>query len=302
MPPHPRELARYQIGATHIARFVRLAPISLLLAGLLALVLGSSPHRGSAATACLPGGQVLDHLGQPVPGIHLRLSRGPELINLATDSDGRYDFANTTAALSNDAFADSPLSLELILERYDGFSPRFQIFHRQQLPSARVAIEPTAEGCDHDFDFRSPLSSEVAASPAEADWPALIQLFQHTQRAWELLESLDLADQAPPPPSTQAATTPRSPAPPPTPTRQATSPASSSASATPSSSSANSRARSITSTPPTTASTTKSATSPSTCSPMAASRSTRRTPTTAVTTATPPPPIPGSKASPRSSR
>ncbi len=159
---------------------------------------GSAPHT-SAATACLPSGQVLDHLGQPVPGIHLRLSRGPELLNLATNGDGRYDFATTNAALTNSAYANSPLSIELILERYSGFAPRFQILHRQQLPVARVAIQPTPEGCAYNFDFRTPLASDVVSEPSNADWPALIQLYQRTERAWQLFESLGIADQAPRP-------------------------------------------------------------------------------------------------------
>ena len=185
-----------------LARLMRLTSLSLLLAvaiTTLAITTTGSAHHTSAATACLPSGQVLDHLGQPVPGIHLRLSRGPELLNLATNGDGRYNFATTTASLTNDVYANSPLSIELLLERYSGFAPRFQILHRQQLPAARVAIQPTAEGCAYNFDFRAPLASDVVSEPSDADWPALIQLYQRTERAWQLLDSLGIADQAPRP-------------------------------------------------------------------------------------------------------
>ena len=121
------------------------------------------------------------------------------MLNLATDDDGRYDFSTVDPPVSTNQYATAPRSLELTVEGYAGIAPLFQILHQQQLPTARIDIDPATEDCTTNFDFRAGLTPDVASDTAAADWPALIQLYQRSHRAWQLLESLDLAQQAPRP-------------------------------------------------------------------------------------------------------
>lgn len=183
------------MGVVQVARLGRFAALSLLLAAIAVVAVTSSLERGIAATGCLPEGVVMDQLGRPVTGIHLRLSRGPELLNTATDEAGRYDFNRVAPRLRSDEFADATLSLELLVEGTAGVAPRFQILHRQQLPTRRVTLEPDSGDCVTDFDFGSGALPGAVSEPTGADWPSLIELYQRTDSAWRLLDQLGIAEQ-----------------------------------------------------------------------------------------------------------
>jgi len=181
-----------------LPRLIRLAWSTWLplLVAATVLVAVLPAERGAAASACMPYGVVLDSVGQPVVGIHLRLWRGTELLNTATDTDGRYDFRDSEFVRLG--LGVSYQVLELLPEDHSGVAPRFQVLYRQQVPSMQVLLNPQSPDCPQDFDFSGEIDG-ATSEPAEADWPSLIELYRRTERAWRLFDELGIAEDAPRP-------------------------------------------------------------------------------------------------------
>ena len=164
-------------------------PVAVLLAFLLvggALAAGTAPRTASAA-GCTVHGRVTDYLGRPVSGIHMRLSRGAELLNTSTGADGRYRFSDTSRLTAGSSA--TALSVELLPERYGGDG--VQVLYRQILPRLRAPnIGAGSEDCQRDFAISDlPASYSSSGMPREL-WPDLIELYVRSMNAWELAEDL----------------------------------------------------------------------------------------------------------------
>lgn len=178
---------------TRWATAAQIASFGLVAAATVLLALHAPRPAAAEVAGCGVYGRVLDRYSQPVTGIHIRLARGAELLNTVTDEDGRYRFeAGSIAGRTAEAF-DVSLSVEL-LSRESARSPgRFQIMYRQTLASLRSdTFTAATSDCERDFRFAALPSNYSSTGPSLDEWPAVIELYQNFQSAWQLAEQLGI--------------------------------------------------------------------------------------------------------------
>jgi hypothetical protein len=172
--------------------------MALLLLALAAGGLLPGPAARAQEASCRVQGRVLDHDGRPVAGIHVRLARGIELLNAATDEDGRYDFGTQRLTTPTPGAPAPQLSVELLAEPYEvGGPPAFTVLYQQRPPILRSDSFSGPTGgsevsCERDFTLGALPAAYSSVGAPEALWPDIVEIYRRTEDAWRLGESLGI--------------------------------------------------------------------------------------------------------------
>ena len=171
------------------------AAAALLVLALAAGGLLPAPVRAQQAgeASCRVHGRVLDHEARPVAGIHVRLARGIELLNAATDEDGRYDFGTQRLITPTPGAPAPALSVELLAEPYEvGGLPPFTVLYRQRPPILRSDTFSAPAGgeagsCERDFALGALPAAYSSVGAPETLWPDIVEIYRRTEDAWRLV-------------------------------------------------------------------------------------------------------------------
>ena len=172
-------------------RCARGLPLAIIAAILAAAFLGLTyeSSAGYASVECVVRGSVIDAFGQPVPGIHVRLARGNELLNTTTDAAGQYDFEGSGLL----AAGSQPLITVELIPQPGGFPAAFRVLYRQaEVSLLSDSFVSVGNGCRRDFDMRNLPYGYRSIGGTDVPWADVIEIYHRTALAWELADRLGL--------------------------------------------------------------------------------------------------------------